>query len=158
MTVSEFLEFFSVIIFLTVSIRLIQIDLRVKRLPNLIVLPALLVITFLLVISQYLREDLGGLFQMFSLPLLVTFTFFLLSLFYPKGLGMGDIKVVLLIGITLSPFGSSLFFISLCFSFIGGAIFGLFVRIRGGEEQEFAFGPFLLLPAMAILPLQLFFS
>lgn len=157
MTVLEFLELLTIVIFFTVSTKLIQIDLRIRRLPNSIVLPTTLVILGTLVISQYLRKDLGGLLQILSLPLLVTTVFFTASLFYPRGLGMGDIKVILLIGITLSPYSYSLFFFSLCASFIGGSIFALVARIRGKDDQEFAFGPFLLLPAMTILPLQLFF-
>ena len=154
MSTSEFLELFTTLIFLIVAIRLIQIDLKVRRLPNLIVLPTTLCILILLVIKQYLLNDLGSLLPMLTFPLLIATAFFIIFLFYPSGLGMGDIKVILLIGITLCPIDISLFFFSLSISFVSGSIFALISRALGRTDKEFAFGPFLLLPPMAILSLQ----
>ena len=151
MSTSEYLDLFVVILFFVVSIKLIQIDLKIKRLPNVIVLPATIFVLVINVVNSWLQGDINSIVGRILPPLLVTGGFFLISIFYPQGLGMGDIKVILFIGVTLIPFEASLYLVSLCVSFVSGALYALLVITRRGESKEFAFGPFLLLPAMAIL-------
>jgi leader peptidase (prepilin peptidase)/N-methyltransferase len=151
MSTSEFLNLFVVILFFVLSIKLIQIDLTIKRLPNVIVLPATIFMLTINLVNSWIQGDINSIVGRIVLPLLVTAGFFIISIFYPQGLGMGDIKVILFIGVTLIPFESSLYVISLCVSFVSGALYAIFVITRRRESKEFAFGPFLLIPAMAIL-------
>lgn len=150
MVAYETLELLITAIFTLSSVVLLIIDLKVRRLPNLIVLPTSILVMILIAIVEYFRGEFSQLKSTFGIPALITLAFLLISLFYPNGLGMGDIKVIFLIGIVLCNIDPMFYFFSLCNSFVGGAIFALASRIIGRKDYEFAFGPFLLLPAVGI--------
>ena len=71
-------------------------------------------------------------------------------LFYPQGVGMGDVKLMLLIGAAL---GSAVVTAILVGSLAAGG-YAAVVLLRGGSRTAFAFGPFLVFGALVALYLQ----
>jgi leader peptidase (prepilin peptidase) / N-methyltransferase len=127
---------------------LAAIDITERRLPNRIVLPTTaVVLTAQLVLwpdraPEWILAAIGGALLLL-VPLLV----------YPQGVGMGDVKLMLLLGAAL---GSAVLTAILVGSLAAGA-YAAVVLIRGGRDARgtaFAFGPFLVFGALIALLLQ----
>jgi leader peptidase (prepilin peptidase) / N-methyltransferase len=89
--------------------------------------------------SAFVRSFLGG-FAFFAFLLV-------LNLLYPKGMGMGDVKLSFVLGIHLGWLGWGEVFLGAFLSFLLGAVISLAlvaVRRRGGKDFV-PFGPFLAL-------------
>ena len=137
---------FAVAAFLIASLCLLSaIDLTERRLPNRIVLPSAAVVLFaqtVLFPDQALEWTLAALGT--SLLLL------LLWCVYPAGLGMGDVKLALLLGAAL---GSAV----LTALFLGAAaasVYAVFLLARDGAEarkQSIPLGPFLAFGAIVVV-------
>jgi leader peptidase (prepilin peptidase) / N-methyltransferase len=121
------------------------IDIESHRLPNKIVLPSAGIVLVARLASApehwqaWLGAGLGG------------FAFFLaFTLIYPAGLGMGDVKLALLLGFAL---GSAVLPALLVGTLAGGAA-GIILLAKNGSEarrRAIPFGPFLAFGAIAIL-------
>ena len=113
------------------------IDVRHRVLPNRIVLPA----TGLVLVSQVaLASDHGKVAALASVA--AGAAFFLLRAVYPQGLGMGDVKLALLLGAAL---GKSVLF-GLFVGSVAAAVAGIVVIARegaAGRKSTLPFGPFL---------------
>lgn len=153
---TQFIEYFTVFSFISTATYLVAVDLRTRRLPNSVVVPMIALLLVANFVIELVGDELGRLFVSIGIPLVVSAMFFFTHLIYPAGLGMGDIKVILLIGLVLAQENPAWFFTSVGLSFLGGAIFALGSRVWGRVEREFAFGPFLLLPAIVLSLLSLF--
>jgi leader peptidase (prepilin peptidase)/N-methyltransferase len=131
--------------FVAVLVVLSVVDLEQRRLPNRIVLPAAaiaLATQLALQPDRWLEWVLCGVGA--ALFLLVPL------LFYPSGMGMGDVKLALLLGVAL---GTSVALALLLASF-GVAIAGLVVIARHGSaarKTALPFGPFLAAGAVVAL-------
>jgi leader peptidase (prepilin peptidase)/N-methyltransferase len=121
------------------------IDIESHRLPNKIVLPsaALVLVTRLATEPEHWQAWLGG--------GLGAFAFFLVFvLVYPAGLGMGDVKLALLLGFAL---GAAVLPALMVGTLAGGAA-GIVLLVRNGAEarrRAIPFGPFLAFGAIAVL-------
>jgi leader peptidase (prepilin peptidase) / N-methyltransferase len=121
------------------------IDLEHRILPNLINLPGAAAVFALALAAQperWLELLLGG---------LVT-TLFLGSawLVSPRGMGLGDVKLGLMIGLALGKLVS----VALVVAFAGSAVLSLTMLVRygkGARKASFPFGPFLAAGAVAAL-------
>lgn len=150
MTLLQVLELVILLVFVTSSLYLSWVDLITRRLPNYIMLPTSLTICIVTLVRQLLIGEPGWLIINFGIPVLVFIAFLGIYSVYPKGLGMGDLKAILLIGLVLCRENPGIYFYSVGSSFILGSGFVLFSRIFGTKRTEFPFGPFLLLPAAAL--------
>jgi leader peptidase (prepilin peptidase)/N-methyltransferase len=121
------------------------IDLRHRILPNRIVLPAAgAVLVAHVAIAperalEWVLAALGASLLLF-LPLLV----------YPSGMGMGDVKLALLLGAGL---GGDVF-VALALGFVLVVPVGIVLLVRGGaaaRKTAIPFGPFLAAGAVAVL-------
>ncbi|KQM15612.1 hypothetical protein ASF83_06575 [Plantibacter sp. Leaf171] len=127
---------------------LVRIDLAEHRLPNRIVLPALAVAVPLgifdaLVVGRMPTEPLLA-------GLLVGGALYACAAF--GGLGMGDVKLGALLGVTVGCFGMTAVLpfavVSICSAGVVGAIVVVATRSTGGSagwRTRIPFGPFLLL-------------
>jgi leader peptidase (prepilin peptidase) / N-methyltransferase len=121
------------------------IDIESHRLPNKIVLPsaAIVLVARLATAPEHWQASLGA--------GLGAFAFFLVfALIYPAGLGMGDVKLALLLGFAL---GSAILAGLLVGTLAGGAA-GIILLAKNGSEarrRAIPFGPFLAFGAIAIL-------
>jgi leader peptidase (prepilin peptidase)/N-methyltransferase len=143
---------------LTVSV----IDLQVYRIPDKIVFPFLAFSLVLLPIatravvgsnSDAVRIFLNALVGMVAFFLVL----FIPHLVYPKGMGFGDVKLALVMGLYLGWLGATkfdAFYLVMVALFLGcilGVVFGLIVsavRRRGGA---FPFGPALAAAAFFVM-------
>lgn len=137
-----------------ISIALAVIDLDVKRLPNVLVLPSYAVSGALLLLpavaegmwSQYLSAWLGA--------LVLFAVYFGLAWIYPAGMGFGDVKLAWLLGLYLGWLGWGVLVVGAFFGFLTGAVagVGLMVFADAGRKTKIPFGPFMLAGAwIAIL-------
>jgi leader peptidase (prepilin peptidase) / N-methyltransferase len=119
------------------------IDIETRLLPNRIVLPAagLVLVARLVTEPEHWAAWLGAAIGAAGF-------FFLFWIAYPAGLGMGDVKLALLIGAALG--GAVL--PALVLGTLAGAVAAVVLLVRGGREARRAtmpYGPFLAFGAIA---------
>lgn len=149
MNLIEILNFANFAIF---TIWMSVIDIREKRLPNRLMYWAISVALVLALVDILLFGNLSELRTRFIPTLGATLLFFAMYLVYPKGIGMGDIKGILLLGISLSALDGALLIIAIMASFLLAAIFIITYRIvKRKTFTEIAFGPFLFFPGLLLL-------
>jgi leader peptidase (prepilin peptidase)/N-methyltransferase len=128
-----------------VLIVLAVVDLRQRILPNVIVLPAFAVV-YLAHLAFFPHHALQ-----WTLASVGCAGFFLLTLLaYPAGLGMGDVKLGLLLGAALGKSVVAALFLGL----LGAAAVGVVLLVRGGagaRKQAIPLGPFLAAGALVVL-------
>jgi leader peptidase (prepilin peptidase) / N-methyltransferase len=119
------------------------IDIESRRLPNRIVLPAAAV-----VLAARLASDPGHWAAWAGAALGVTAFLLVFALAFPSGLGMGDVKLALLLGATLG--GAVL--PALVLGTLAGAAAAVVLIVRDGSRalgRSMPFGPFLAFGAIA---------
>jgi leader peptidase (prepilin peptidase) / N-methyltransferase len=130
--------------FLVVLVLLARIDIERRILPNRILLPAV-VIVLAVQISLYPSSAL-----VWIVAALVPFALFLiLAIVAPQGLGMGDVKLMLLLGVGLGRSVTAAIIVGV----VCGAIWSLVliaVHQKGARRKTFAYGPFLAAGAIAV--------
>jgi leader peptidase (prepilin peptidase)/N-methyltransferase len=131
--------------FAAVLVVLALIDLRTRRLPNRIVLPA----TALVLTAQIALAPDRAL--EWTLASAGAFTFLLVAaLINPAGMGMGDVKLALLLGAALGWAVAPALFIGLS----AAALAGVVLIVRGGwaaRKTAIPLGPFLAAGGIAAL-------
>ena len=135
-----FAGFFWVLVVLTV------IDLEHKLLPTRIIYPSLLVGWVLLATDALLQDDVGRLVDAAIGMLVFGGFFFLIAFIVPKGMGMGDVRLSLLLGTFLGYLGGIGFVLLAMFmSFFTGGLLGTVIAVatKGGRKMKIPFGPFL---------------
>jgi leader peptidase (prepilin peptidase)/N-methyltransferase len=120
------------------------IDVETRRLPNVIVLPtaAFVLVARLLTDPEHWVTWIGAGLGAFA-------CFFLLALVNPAGLGMGDVKLVLLLGFAL---GAAVL-PALVLGTFAAALAGAVLLAREGREargRTIPYGPFLAFGAVAV--------
>jgi leader peptidase (prepilin peptidase) / N-methyltransferase len=121
------------------------IDFDSHRLPNLIVLPSasLVLVARLASAPEHWKAWIGAGFGAFACLLV-------LALVYPAGLGMGDVKLALLLGAALGGAVLPALFVGT----LAAGVAGLVVLARNGlgaRRRALPFGPFLAFGAITIL-------
>jgi leader peptidase (prepilin peptidase)/N-methyltransferase len=121
------------------------IDFESHRLPNKIVLPSAAVVLVARLVSapEHWQAWLGAGLGVFAF-------FLVFALIYPAGLGMGDVKLALLLGFAL---GGAVLPALVIGTLAGGAAAIVLLARNGAEARRRAipFGPFLAFGAIAIL-------
>lgn len=132
--------------FAAVSIALAVIDMETHRLPNVIVLPAIVVSTVLLTVATILAGDwtllrdavIGG---------AALFAFYLIvALISPRGMGFGDVKLAGLVGLQLGWFGWQAVVMGGFAAFLIGGVVGIVLLLLGRATRKsgIPFGPYML--------------
>lgn len=132
------------------GVALSAIDLDHKRLPNVIVYPTAVVVGAWLV-GMSLVTTQPGLAVRTALAGVALFAFYLvLALVYPAGMGLGDVKLALVLGMALGWLSWSAVVIGTFLAFGLGALVGVAViaKGRGGRKTAIPFGPFMLVGAL----------
>lgn len=130
--------------FLAVMLAVAVIDARHRVIPNRITYPSLVAFAATIVVGDLLG---GGVeivpaligFAAYAVPL------FLLALAIPGGMGLGDVKLVALIGLVLGALGLRYVAVAAALGIIGGGIGAILAMavLRYGRKQTIPFGPFL---------------
>lgn len=137
-------ELLVALFFISVLVVIFFIDLDHFIIPNVIVLPAAaIVLAAMLAINpdRWLELILAG--------VLSAAFFFAIVMLVPRGMGMGDVKMMLLLGFFL---GKAVL-VALFFGFLIGAVVGVTLMVVGvrGRKSQIPFGPFLATGAIIAL-------
>lgn len=141
----------------TVLVALSVIDIATLRLPDRLVLPSLVASLVLLPVAAFALHEprrivyaaAGGAFYFVFL--------FLAFLVYPRGMGFGDVKLSLVMGMYVGWLGSdslsavALVLYAMLAGFILGSVAGIGMLIARSRSAEYPFGPFLAAGAVAVI-------
>jgi len=127
-----------------VSVPVAIIDIRCRRIPDAIVLPGVAT-------ALVLRAVLGSppWAALLLWPLVAGAVLLLPALIRPDGMGMGDVKLAVLLGACLGALAGAAVLLALVAGAVGGGVWAL----RHGtplREATIPFGPFLVAAAMAL--------
>ena len=132
-------------IFAVVLVLIAAIDLERRIIPNRIVLPAIAIV-LVAQIALYPGQALEWVAAAVGTGL-----FFLIPmLFYPSGLGLGDVKLAVLLGAALGTAVMGALLIGLVAAFVV-AVFILVHKGGAGRKMAIPFGPFLAFGALVEL-------
>ncbi len=122
------------------------IDLRHRIIPNAINLPGAVAVYLVAVVAQpdrWVELLIGGLAGAAFLG-----AAWLIS---PAGMGLGDVKMTLMIGLALGKYAGVAIFAAFAVSLLPSIAVIVLKGPRGGRKVSFPFGPFLALGAMVAL-------
>lgn len=137
------------------------VDLRLLRIPDRITFPALGLAVPLVLLATL--DEVG--IEAFASALLGAVLYFVVLLLphlvYPRGMGFGDVKLALLMGLYLGALGWSgdypivgplrLVLYALILGCVIGVVFGLGVQVATRKRGEFPFGPALAAACLVIV-------
>ncbi len=133
-----------------IGVALALIDIDVKRLPNVIVLPSYVVASALLLLAAVVGEDWRRLLHAAVGMAALYGLYFLLALAYPRGMGFGDVKLAGVLGLYLGWLGWAELVTGAFLGFLLGALWGgsLMLVRRAGRRSMIPYGPFMLAGAL----------
>ncbi|MFG3424831.1 prepilin peptidase [Streptomyces californicus] len=134
-----------------VAVLLAVVDRRVHRLPDPLTLPLAAAAVLLLGGAALLPGAAGSWTSGLLGGLALGGFYFLLFLINPNGMGFGDVKLALALGVALGWYGWAVLFVGGFAGFLFGAAYGLgLVLLRGaGRKTGIPFGPFMITGALA---------
>jgi leader peptidase (prepilin peptidase)/N-methyltransferase len=136
------------LLFAATLLAIAVIDLEHSIIPNRIVFPVALTSIPLLALAA----GLDGHWHPFTRALLggvVDFgVLFGLNLAWPRGMGMGDVKLSFVLGLYLGWLGWGHIVLSVLLASVASLVVGIALLIRRGRSAAYPFGPFLALGAM----------
>jgi len=129
--------------FCGILVALSVIDIRVKRLPNRLVYPSVLIAAPYIVVADLagghldaIRAGIG--FLAYGVGLLIV------ALIAPKGMGMGDVKLAGLIGLVLGSLGLGLVAVAAGVGILLGGVGAIVALLSGaGRKAKVPYGPFM---------------
>jgi leader peptidase (prepilin peptidase)/N-methyltransferase len=143
------IELVAFLLLTAVSIALALIDLDTQRLPNVIILPALLAGILMLAAAALVRGDLAALAGAGLGGAGLFLLYLLLALVSRGGMGGGDVKLAALLGLYLGFLGWGTLLVGAFAAFVFGGLFGLALMLirRAGRKTAIPFGPWMILGA-----------
>ena len=138
------------VVLAALGVLLAAIDSDVHRLPDKLTLWPLPVLAGLLVIASAGLDDWSRVLRAGACGVAVALAFLVLALAAPSGLGLGDVKLALLLSFTLGWLGVTAVATWLFFGFLAGGLWALALLVtrRATRKTYIAFGPPLLLGAL----------
>lgn len=132
-----------------VSVALAAIDIGVRRLPDPIVLPSIVVGVVLLGIAGLVAGDWAPLVRAVAGGAALFAFYLALVLAYPRGMGFGDVKLAALLGLYLGWTGWDALVVGAVAAFLLGGVFSavLVLLRRADRATAIPFGPWMLLGA-----------
>ncbi|MFE3515030.1 prepilin peptidase [Streptomyces sp. NPDC059166] len=129
-----------------VAVLLAAIDRRVHRLPDTLTLPLAGATALLLGAAALLPEHGGSWTSALLGGVALGGFYFLLFLINPNGMGFGDVKLALALGVALGWYGWEMLFAGGFAGFLLGALYGagLMLMRRAGRRTGIPFGPFMV--------------
>ena len=133
-----------------IGVALSLIDVDVKRLPDVLVLPSYAVAAVLLGVAAVTGHDASRALRAVIGMALYYGLFAVLRLVYPKGMGFGDVKLAGVLGLYLGWLGYGVLFVG----YFAGALLGGVVGIallaskHAGRKTKVPYGPFMVAGAL----------
>ncbi len=123
---------------MTALIPIALIDLDVRLIPNVITLPASVaaIVAALALDIDFVPEQLIAAVAAFAF-------FFLAAWLYPRGMGMGDVKLAGMLGLYLGRAVAPAIFLALVLGVVVGLVVIARVGQKAGRKTAVPFGPFL---------------
>jgi len=136
-----------------IGVALALIDIDVKRLPNVIVLPSYVVGIALLAVAAAIGDDWSDLLRALLGIAALYGLYFGLALVYPAGMGFGDVKLAGVLGLYLGWLGWGEVVIGGFLGFLfGGLVGGVLMAVqRAGRKSQIPFGPYMLMGALVAI-------
>lgn len=133
-----------------VAVLLAVVDRRVHRLPDPLTLPLAAAAVLLLGCAALLPGHAGSWTSGLLGGLALGGFYFLLFLINPNGMGFGDVKLALALGVALGWYGWTVLFLGGFAGFLFGAVYGLSLVLlrRAGRGTGIPFGPFMIAGAL----------
>ena len=133
----------------SVSMVLALIDIDTHTLPNQIVLPSYIVGIIMLGLTDFVSSTHGAIIRGLVGMMAMGFFYFGMSLAYPGGMGMGDVKFAGVLGLFLGYLGWSVLLVGAFSAFVLGGIFaiGLMIFRKAGRKSGIPFGPWMIIGA-----------
>ncbi|MGW3409013.1 prepilin peptidase [Streptomyces sp. NPDC000888] len=133
------------------AVLLAVVDFKVQRLPDVLTLSLAAAALVLLGVAAAVPEHAGDWPTALFGALALGGGYFVLFLINPNGMGFGDVKLALGLGVVLGWYGWSVVFLGTFAGFLLGALYGagLVVARRAGRKSSIPFGPFLIAGAYA---------
>ncbi|MFB8139553.1 prepilin peptidase [Streptomyces parvus] len=134
-----------------VAVLLAVVDRRVHRLPDPLTLPLAAAAVLLLGGAALLPGHAGSWTSGLLGGLALGGFYLLLFLINPNGMGFGDVKLALALGVALGWYGWTVLFLGGFAGFLFGAAYGLALVLlrRAGRRTGIPFGPFMIAGALA---------
>jgi leader peptidase (prepilin peptidase)/N-methyltransferase len=129
------------------------IDLDTYLLPNRIVYPLTVVVVALFGVAAVVGHDATAFTRALVGGLAAFAVFLLLHLVSPRGMGFGDVKLSLVLGVSLGWVSGALVFLGMFLAFLLGSVIGILLivtKVRGRRDHV-PFGPFLAAGTMVAL-------
>lgn len=135
------------------TVALSAIDLDTHRLPDRIVLPALVVMPVLLAVASWGTGDWGAMVRALIGGVGLGVAYFAMALAYPGGMGLGDVKLAPVLGAFMAWLGWGVFAVGSFAAFlIGGLVAIVLLLARKASTDEgragIPFGPSMLTGAL----------
>ena len=136
--------------FVAAGIALALIDLDVGRLPNVIVLPAYPILAVLLAAAALVGHDPQALLRAAIGGSVSYALYYLTALAFPGGMGFGDVKLAGLVGGMLAFVSYPVLLVGVGAAFLLGATTGIVAMLSGRATRRSAvpFGPFMVSGAL----------
>ncbi|MER6913654.1 A24 family peptidase [Streptomyces sp. NPDC000594] len=134
-----------------VAVLLALVDRRVHRLPDRLTLPLAGAAVVLLGLAAVVPGAAGSWRRALLGGLVLGGAYFLLFVIHPGGMGFGDVKLALPLGVVLGWYGWGTLFLGAFAGFLFGSVygFGLMALGRAGRRTAIPFGPFMIGGALA---------
>ncbi|QEV45786.1 prepilin peptidase [Streptomyces vinaceus] len=133
-----------------VLLLLALVDLAVQRLPDVLTLPLAGALALGLGAAALLPGAAGSWTGALTGGGALAGAYLLLFLLNPAGMGFGDVKLALALGVTIGWYGWGVWAAGAFLGFLYGALYGLALVLRGsaGRRTAFPFGPFMAAGAL----------
>jgi len=131
----------------TVGVLVGYVDLRVRLLPNAVVLPSYGVVIALLTVAAAWSDAWGSLLRALVGGIALWGFLAFLGVLAPSGMGFGDVKLGGVLGLTLGWFGLGHVVVGILVAFVLGGLvsLGMILTRRATRTTAIPFGPFLVL-------------
>ncbi|MDO9377441.1 MAG: prepilin peptidase [Nocardioidaceae bacterium] len=138
------------LVFVAAGVALAAIDLDVMRLPNVIVYPTLALVLAGFVAATAFTGEVEALLRAVVAGTVLGALFLALAVAKPGGMGLGDVKLAVVIGAVLGYVSYPVVVVGLFAAFLLGTLAGavLIVARRAGRRSLLPFGPALVVGAL----------
>ncbi|MFG2334640.1 prepilin peptidase [Streptomyces sp. NPDC048604] len=128
------------------AVLLATVDLRVHRLPDQLTLPLALAAPLLLGAAALAPGAAGSFAHALLGGLVLGAAYFLLFVINPNGMGFGDVKLALSLGVLLGWYGWGILFAGAFAGFLFGGAYGLGLVLlrKANRKSAIPFGPFMV--------------
>ncbi|MCX4819088.1 prepilin peptidase [Streptomyces sp. NBC_01142] len=132
------------------AVLLALVDRTVHRLPDRLTLPLAAAAAVLLGLAALLPGAAGSWPTALLGGLTLGAAYFVLFLIHPNGMGFGDVKLALSLGVALGWYGWAVLFTGAFAGFLLGSLYGLglIVLRRANRKTAIPFGPFMIVGAL----------